>query len=212
MNRRIYGEHVDHSVVSSTLGCLGLLEQDRGRSESASKYLHECASIQERIFGKDEPHPALAKTYGNLGNFSLTRGYLEEAEKFYRKALKLERVFYGPSEPVALKIRQLAGVLLQMKKNLPEVFELYRESLEMEQKLYQDGIKYIGVDIALDDLVHLVQEYTGRLVDELEELYRQNLNIVRRKKEADPKDFNSAIRKFPGVMKEKKNYKEAKKL
>lgn len=136
-----------------------------------------------------------------------------EVEHLYRQNLNIVRR-HGKKDHLKDIVSAFRGLAREMEKNfkIDDAEKLYRECLEIERKLCDDGVQGICINRSLCDLADLVQAKGSS--DEAESLYRENLEILRESnvKGGDRVGVENAMFGSAGAMKDNKKIQDAEKL
>lgn len=66
VDKRLYGDEIDHPSISGTLHNLGLVAQNLGVYDDALEWYEQSLKMKKRIHGVDADHPTVVSTLKNL--------------------------------------------------------------------------------------------------------------------------------------------------
>jgi Tfp pilus assembly protein PilF len=115
----VYGP--DHHQVASTLGNLGIVQQELGRLEDALATQQRALAIKEHVYGPD--HHQVASTLGNLGIVQRELGRAVDAEVSFRRELSICQDHLPEDHPhtrrARLRLAQLVAARGEVLLNIP---------------------------------------------------------------------------------------------
>ena len=128
---RLHGE--SHPDVADSLVALSVLDQNRGRFDTAEASQRRALEIQRRELGAEDRK--VGDTLNVLSVTLLSLAKYGEAEEVLRQALAIHRKAPGVHEDVAYDLNNLGSVLRRSGK-LAEAETIYREALEVARGVF----------------------------------------------------------------------------
>ena len=131
IRRRFLGD--DHPDTLNSLGYLGFVLWNLGKSEEAEAHFRDALERSRRVLG-DEHMDTLA-LINNLAGVLGEQGKLEEADQYYRETLDRRRMVLGDDHPSTLVAVNNMGIQLQRRGKYALAEPYYREALEKRRKV-----------------------------------------------------------------------------
>ncbi len=176
MSRRLLGDE-DPRVAKRLEGYASVLAA-RGKYDIAEGHLREALKIRRHTSARNDTKEARTDVAANLNELALVlqaQDSYEEAEELLREALKIQQDVLGDHPQTAATMHNLAFLLLDFRPDTKESEAVFRRTLEMRQRFYQDNAH---PDVAqslssLADVLYYKGDYEGAETRYLEALEMQ---------------------------------------
>jgi serine/threonine protein kinase/Tfp pilus assembly protein PilF len=124
-----------HPMIADILDSLGMVLLEQGKLDEASELLHEAMGIRQATL--PATHREIAVSLTHVATVCRQQGALDKAVAFSRAACDIRRQRFGPDHQLyAESLTSLATLLHEQgKAPFPEAARLFRESLEIQNKL-----------------------------------------------------------------------------
>lgn len=201
IRRRFLGD--DHPDTLNSLGYLGFVLWNLGKSEEAEAHFRDALERSRRVLGNE--HMDTLALINNLAGVLGEQGKLEEADQYYRETLDRRRMVLGDDHPSTLVAVNNMGIQLQRRGKYALAEPYYREALEKRRKVL--GEEHLDTLTSLNNMGFILQA-EGQLAA-AEPYFREALDKRRRLLGEDHLVTVASISNMGGLLRSQARLDEA---